>query len=172
MADKDKLSSDELSIHDARMKLTIRQHEEEARMLLEFRERCFEVQKHVATLSTAASLVILAVYRERPFEERLLAFTLILLGLSAVIAVYGMTFQADKARYRADSARTQTSHTGYDFRISLTTTLSSNCLIYSVVALAFYLLHIPFGLMALGVLGIVFVTLRILGRVLIRLIRS
>jgi hypothetical protein len=34
----------------------------------EFRDRSFELQKHTSTLSTAAALLILAVYRERPFK--------------------------------------------------------------------------------------------------------
>src|SRR5215208_4380891 len=82
--------------------------------LQEFRDRCFEVQKHVATLSTAASLLILAVYRERPFEELLLAVTLVLMALSVVIVVHGMTFQATDVRLSA-------SILGYDKHISLTT---------------------------------------------------
>ena len=38
-------------------------------------DRCFEFLKHTTTLSTAAALLILAIYREAPFEERLLAVT-------------------------------------------------------------------------------------------------
>ena len=40
-----------------------------------FLDRCFECLKHAATLSTAAALLILAIYREAPFVERLLAVT-------------------------------------------------------------------------------------------------
>jgi hypothetical protein len=55
-----------------------------------FLDRCFEYLKHVTTLSTAAALLILAIYREAPFKERLLALTLILLGLGVVVSVFGM----------------------------------------------------------------------------------
>jgi len=53
-------------------------------------DRCFESLKHITTLSTAAALLILAIYREEPFKERLLALTLILLGICVVISVFGM----------------------------------------------------------------------------------
>jgi len=53
-------------------------------------DRCFEFLKHVTTLSTAAALLILAIYREQPFKGRLLALTLILIGLCVVISVFGM----------------------------------------------------------------------------------
>lgn len=119
------------------------------RALQEFRDRCFEVQKHVATLSTAASLLILAVYRERPFEESVLGVTLGLLALSAVIAVYGLNFQATGVRY---TTLTQ----WYDRRIDATTSLSSSLLIMAAVTLAFFLFHIPIWV-ALGVLGVWFV---------------
>jgi hypothetical protein len=113
------------------------------------RNRCFEVQKHVATLSTAASLLILAVYRERPFEESVLGVTLGLLALSAVIAVYGLNSQATGVRY---TTLTQ----WYNRRIDSTTSLSSSLLIMAAVTLAFFLFHIPIWV-ALGVLGVWFV---------------
>jgi len=55
-----------------------------------FLDRCFESLKHVTTLSTAAALLILAIYREQPFKERLLTVTLILMGLCVVLSVFGM----------------------------------------------------------------------------------
>jgi hypothetical protein len=122
------------------------QEREREHNLQEFRDRCFEVQKHVATLSTAASLVILAVYRERPFEDFLLAITLLLLAISVVLAVEGMTFQAR-------DVRDQVSLLGYDRHIELTTTGASNFLIMAVVGLAFFLFHIPLWI-AIGVLGL------------------
>jgi hypothetical protein len=146
--DRDKLSREKLSRENlARMQEE--RDQEQARRLLEFRDRCFEAQKHIATLSTAASLLILAVYRERPFEESLLAVTLVLLALSAVIAVHGITFQA------AD-VHAQASFLGYDKHIYWTTTIASNFLIMAVVTLALFLFHVPFWF-ALGVLGVVVV---------------
>jgi hypothetical protein len=53
-------------------------------------DRCLESLKHITTLSTAAALLILAIYREEPFKERLLTLTLILLGSCVVISVFGM----------------------------------------------------------------------------------
>ena len=123
-----------------------RAKEEKARRLQEFRDRCFEVQKHVATLSTAAALLILAVFRERPFEERLLADTLLLLALSAVIAVHGMTFQAKEVR------GPEASILRYDRHISWTTENASLLLIMAVGTFALFLFNVPFWL-ALGVLG-------------------
>lgn len=126
-----------------------RAKEEKARRLQEFRDRCFEVQKHVATLSLAASLLILAVYRERPFELDLLAVTLGMLATSAVIATHGMSVTALNADL-------PTAVLGYDSQISWTTSLSSNLLIMAVVTLALFLLQVPFSL-ALGVVGVVVV---------------
>jgi hypothetical protein len=55
-----------------------------------FLDRCFELLKHVTTLSTAVALLILALYREEPFNVRILALTLILIGLCVVVSVFGM----------------------------------------------------------------------------------
>jgi hypothetical protein len=117
---------------------------ERERRLQEFRDRCFEVQKHVATLSTAASLVILAPYRERPFEEGVLGLALGLLALSAVMAVHGMSFQAEAVRVQ------EASYLGYDKHISRATEYSSGLLILAVVMLALFLFNISLWL-ALGV---------------------
>jgi hypothetical protein len=125
------------------------ERQEREHNLQEFRDRCFEVQKHVATLSTAAALLILAVYRERPFEEALLAVTLVLLAMSVVIAVHGMHVQARDTR----DPRESFTMLSYDEHINWTTSGASNLLIGAVVALAFFLFHIPLWI-ALGVLGV------------------
>jgi hypothetical protein len=56
----------------------------------EFYDRCFEFHKHIATLSTAAAVLILAIYGEQPFRVSLLAFALGGLALCVVLSVYGM----------------------------------------------------------------------------------
>ena len=68
--------------------------------------RCFEFLKHVATLSTAAALLILAIYREESFKERLLALTLGLLGLCVVISAFGMQIIATGSREPPPNRRT------------------------------------------------------------------
>jgi hypothetical protein len=132
-----------------------RAKEEKARRLQEFRDRSFEVQKHVATLSLAASLLILAVYRERPFELDLLAVTLGMLATSAVIAIHGMNVQARDAHLSATIL-------SYDEHISWTTNFASNFLILAVVTFALFLFNVPFRL-ALGVVGVVAVVRLVIG---------
>jgi hypothetical protein len=56
----------------------------------EFVKLTFELCKHLTTLSTAAGLIVLAVYRELTFDEWLLAATLILFGVTIVVALYVM----------------------------------------------------------------------------------
>ena len=57
----------------------------------EFLDRSFEFFKHMATLGTAAGLLILAIYREQEeFPPVMLALILLTLGLCVVVSVYGM----------------------------------------------------------------------------------
>jgi amino acid transporter len=120
----------------------------------EFRDRSFEVQKHVATLSTAASLLILAVYRERPFELNLLAPTLLLLAISALISIHGMTAIALYAR--RPLRPTDPDPDSFDRYISRLTISASNILTAAVVVFALFLFGVPFWV-ALGILGVLLV---------------
>jgi hypothetical protein len=118
----------------------------------EFRDRSFEVQKHLATLSTAASLLILAVYRERHFEGYLLAATLILLAVSALLSIHGMTAIAlDDRRPRRTYDPDPDTFDRYIYRVTGT---ASNILTAAVVVFALFLFGVPFwiGLTVPGVL--------------------
>jgi hypothetical protein len=63
---------------------------EEERRADEFVKLCFEVFKHLTTLSTAGALVVLAVYREIGVVEWLLGLTLVLFGVSILASVVSM----------------------------------------------------------------------------------
>jgi hypothetical protein len=63
---------------------------EERQESKEFLDRCFEFLKHMSTLGTAAALLLLAIFRERPFEFFLLTAAVSLLGLCVVLSVWGM----------------------------------------------------------------------------------
>jgi amino acid transporter len=125
-----------------------------------FRDRVFELQKHISTLSTAASLLILAVYRERPFGKDLLAITLVLMAVTAVVAVYGMTVIAldehPSRWYRRDPDT-------FELHIHRIANISSSVLVASVVAFALYLFDIPFWI-AVGVLIVLLVVILLLLR--------
>jgi L-asparagine transporter-like permease len=135
--------------------------EEERNRRQKFLDRSFEVQKHISTLSTAASLLILAVYRERPFEGDLLALTLMLLAVTAMIAVHGMAVTALEERrprpYRSPDPDS------FDRRVFRLTSLASSLLIASVVAFALFLFDVPLWL-AVGVLVVVIVPLVLIRR--------
>lgn len=60
---------------------------EEERLTEELVKLNFEVCKHLTTLSTAATLVVLATYRELAFGSVLLGATLSLFGLTIVVSV-------------------------------------------------------------------------------------
>jgi amino acid transporter len=118
----------------------------------DFRDRSFEVQKHISTLSTAASLLILAVYRERPFEGKLLAITLVLLAISALLSIHGMTALAlDKRRPRR-SIDPET----FDRYIHRVTSTASTLLTAAVIVFALFLFDVP-AWIALGSVGAVLV---------------
>jgi hypothetical protein len=124
----------------------------------EFLDRSFELQKQVATLSTAASLLILAVYRERPFEGNLLAVTLALLALCALLSVHGMTTIAlDEHR----PGRVPRDPASFDRYVRTVTTSASNLLTAAVVVFALFLFDVPFW-WAVGVLAMVLVVLLLL----------
>jgi amino acid transporter len=131
---------------------------EERNRRQELRDRSFELQKHVSTLSTAASLLILAVYRERPFEVDSLVATLVLLALSAVIAVYGMTVitldehRPSRYRYRPDPE-------SVDRHIYWVANAAPILFIAAVVGFAPYLFDVPFWI-AIPVLWVVITTLQ------------
>jgi hypothetical protein len=107
-----------------------------------FLDRCFEFLKHVTTLSTAAALLILAIYRETPFKEGLLALTLILLGLGVVVSVLGMLVislgSLTPPNQTAFSDKTQ------DTIIRSITNAAGGIFIGSVSGLAFVILDVPF----------------------------
>jgi hypothetical protein len=100
-----------------------------------FLDRCFEFLKHVATLSTAAALLILAIYRERPFQTRLLAVTLILIGLCVVISLFSMQLIAMGSRspFWGESHSSEETH---DSVIGWLTVTSGNLFTASVVTFA------------------------------------
>ena len=56
----------------------------------EYVKLCFELFKHLTTLSTAGALVAMAVYREVSAGTGLLALTLALFGVTILAAVMGM----------------------------------------------------------------------------------
>jgi hypothetical protein len=53
----------------------------------EFVKLTFELCKQLTTLSTAGALIVLAVYRELTFGEKLLAATLVLFGLTVIVSL-------------------------------------------------------------------------------------
>ncbi len=63
---------------------------EEERRAEEFVKLCFEVFKHLTTLSTAGALVVLAVYRELGVGGTLLGLTLVMFGVSILASVVSM----------------------------------------------------------------------------------
>jgi predicted cobalt transporter CbtA len=67
----------------------------------EYVKLCFEIFKHLTTLSTAGALVVLAVYREISIETWLVTLTLILFGLTVLTCVMSMTLAAG---YFADTS--------------------------------------------------------------------
>jgi hypothetical protein len=68
----------------------------------EFMRLTFELCKHLTTLSTAGGLLVLAVYRELTFDEWFLAATLILFGLTIVVALYVMAVAYPTSRLGAE----------------------------------------------------------------------
>jgi hypothetical protein len=114
---------------------------EEARQ--RFLDRCFEFLKHTATLSTAA-LLILAIYREAPFKERLLAVTLILLGICVVFSVFGMLgIAVGYGTPPLDPIRL--SEEAQDALTMLITANSGVTLTGSIIAFALVIFEVPYG---------------------------
>jgi ABC-type uncharacterized transport system permease subunit len=60
---------------------------DEARDREELVKLTFELGKHLTTLSVAATLVVLAIYRELTFGSTLLGVTLSLFGLTIVVSI-------------------------------------------------------------------------------------
>jgi hypothetical protein len=109
-----------------------------------FLDRCFEFLKQTATLSTAAALLILAIYREAPFEERLLAITLFLLGVCVVNSVFGMLgIAVGSGKHTLDPIRL--SEETQDGLTRFITTNSAVTLTGSIIAFALAILEVPFG---------------------------
>jgi len=123
-------------------------------------DRCFEFLKHVATLSTAAALLILAIYREESFKERLLALTLGLLGLCVVISAFGMQIIATGSREPPPNRRTFGEDT-QDAMILLITSTTRAVFSAAVIAFALAILSIPFWYATL-LLGAIAVLLTVL----------
>ena len=94
-------------------------------------------------------MLILAVYRERPFELNLLAPTLLLLAISALISIHGMTAIALYAR--RPLRPTDPDPDSFDRYISRLTISASNILT-AVVVFALFLFDVPFWI-ALRILG-------------------
>jgi predicted membrane protein len=118
-------------------------------------DRCFEFLKHVTTLSTAAALLILAIYREQPFKERLLALTLVLMGLCVVLSAYGMLIIATGSRKPSPNQITFSEET-LDAMIWWITTTTGGVFSASVIAFALAILSIPFwyALLLLGAIAV------------------
>jgi len=106
-------------------------------------DRCFESLKHVTTLSTAAALLILAIYREQPFKEGLLALTLILMGLCVVLSVFGMLTIALGSR-ELPPYQTAISEKTEDAMVWAITTGAGVVFSASVIAFALAILSAPF----------------------------
>jgi hypothetical protein len=107
-----------------------------------FLDRCFELLKHVTILSTAA-LLILAIYRETPFKERLLAFTLIPIGLCVVLSVFGMQAIAMGSR-KPPPDQTAVSEKTQDAMVGWITTVTGAVFSASVIAFALVVLGVRF----------------------------
>jgi len=108
-------------------------------------------------------LLILAVYRERPFEGKLLAITLVLLATSALMSIHGMTALA---LYERRPRRTiDPDPDAFDRYIDRLTISASTLLTAAVIVFALFLFDVPF-LIALGGLGaaLLFVVLVLLRR--------
>jgi hypothetical protein len=108
-----------------------------------FLDRCFEFLKHTTTLSTAAALLILAIYREAPFKERLLALTLILFGLCVAVSVFGMLLISLGSGKPRPNQTTWSDET-QDAIIRGITTTTGSVFIGSVGAFALSFLAVPF----------------------------
>jgi len=118
-----------------------RQNDERQRFL----DRCFEFLKQTATISTAAALLILAIYRESPFKERLLAVTLVLLGICIVNSVFGMLgIAVGSGKHTLDPIRFLSEETR-DALIRFITTNSGVTLTGSIIAFGLVILEVPFG---------------------------
>jgi hypothetical protein len=106
-------------------------------------DRCLESLKHITTLSTAAALSILAIYREEPFKERLLALTLILLGSCVVISVFGMVLISVSSGRQPPYITLLSEET--EDAVIRWLTISAGCvLMASVVAFTLAVLSVPF----------------------------
>jgi hypothetical protein len=108
----------------------------------QFLDRSFEFLKHVTTLGTAAALLILAIYREAPFQRFLLAVTLILLGLCVVISVYGMQLIA-LSSLKPPPSQTIMSEERQDAIVRRLTATSGTLFIAAVIGFALTVLYVP-----------------------------
>ena len=107
-----------------------------------FLDRCFEALKHVTTLSTAAALLILAIYREAPFREHLLALPLILMGLCVVLSVFGMlTISLGSHTPPNQPALSDTTE---DAIVRWTTIVAGGVFMASVITFGLAILAVPF----------------------------
>jgi hypothetical protein len=109
-----------------------------------FYDRCFEFLKHITTLSTASALIILAIYREAPFRERLLAVTFLLLGICLVNSVFGMLgIAVGSGKHAIDPIHL--SEETLDGLTRFITTNSGVTFTGSIIAFALVILEVPFG---------------------------
>jgi hypothetical protein len=95
------------------------------------------------SLSTAAALLILAIYRETPFKERLLALTLIRMGLCVVVSVFGMLLIAIGSR-KPPRTQTTLSEEAEDAIARWITVTAGIVFMGSVIAFALSILAVPF----------------------------
>jgi hypothetical protein len=72
----------------------VAEHEDQERRIDEYVKLCFEIFKHLTTLSTAGALVVLAVYREVSVETWLVATTFPLFGMTILISLFSMLIAA------------------------------------------------------------------------------
>jgi len=124
----------------------------------DFLDRSFELLKHISTICTAASLLILAVFRERPFEEAFLGVTLAILALAALSCLYGMFSIATRVHPvfgRETNPRT------FDLYVHLIAANALSMLSASGVVFALYLADVP-SWIVFGVFGVFGVLLAVL----------
>ena len=97
----------------------------------------FELFKHLTTLSTAASLVVLAVYQEITFERALLGATLSLFGLTVLVCVVSMLAGISYFSNRADKPAAEPTFVWL-------ATVASASFVAGVEAFLLFLINLPY----------------------------
>jgi hypothetical protein len=128
----------------------------------EFLDRSFELHKHISTICIAASLLILAVFRERPFDEGIVAVTLVILVLDALSCLYGMVYIATEVHpYHGRKGNPRS----FDRFVYVLNVNAVSMIAASGVVFALYLADVS-AWIVFGVLGVLFVALVALSLIL------